>query len=184
MDYYFLAYILLAIFLEFTAVSSLSSQGRSISAFIVAVMFLLIFVFYGQRWFTSIITSKTGQCGSTKLTGGSLKLGYTGPWPPMVNMCPDYLVYYKRNGSTDTCIDISGVNRSGGTLKTWSIEDTTENPPADDMKYFPKVYKPTMTDDDKLELCRATMAAGLTWEGITNGEKCTFVYSETVKTAA
>lgn len=184
MDYYFLAYILLAIFLEFSAVSALASQGRSISAFVVAVMFLLIFVFYGQRWFTALATAKQGQCGSTKLSGGSLKLSYNGPWPPMVNMCPDYLVYYKRNGSADTCIDISGVNRSGGSLKAWSIEDTTENPPADDMKYFNATYKPNMTDDQKLELCRQTMAAGLTWEGITNGEKCTFVYTDEVKTGA
>lgn len=184
MDYYFLAYILLAIFLEFSAISSLASQGRSISAFVVAIMFLMIFVFFGTRWFTSLTTSKGDKCGPTKLSGGSLKLGYQGPWPPMINTCPDYLVYYKRNGVTDTCIDVSGVNRSGGSLKAWSIEDTTESPPTDDMKYFPKVYKANMSDEDKLELCRATMAAGLTWEGITNGEKCTFVYTDVVKTSA
>jgi len=87
-------------------------------------------------------------------------------------MCPDYLVYFKHNG--DTCIDISGVNRSGRTLKAWTSEDTPQNPPADPAKYFRFVYK---SGADVKQLCQAAINAGLTWEGITNGESCTYSYS-------
>lgn len=31
-----------------------------------------------------------------------------------------------------------------------------------------------MTEDDLKGLCSAALSAGLTWEGITNGESCTF----------
>lgn len=178
MEYSFIAYILLAIFLELTVSTSLVGQGRTTAAVLVIFGFLLIFVFYGQRWFTGITVAKgSGACSTTKLSGANLKLSYTGPWPPVINMCPDYLVYFKR-GTVDTCVDISGVNRSGGVLKAWSIEDTAENPPADDAKYFPYVYRPTMKDAQKTELCKQTMSMGLTWEGLTDGEKCTFVFTD------
>lgn len=177
MDYYFLAYILLAIFLELSVISNLTSQGRSTAAGLVGVFFLFIFIFFGRRWFTGLSTVKRGNCGTTTV-GGTMKLTYSGPWPPVINMCPDYMVYFNRNGTTDTCVDISGVNRSGGALKAWTVENTVDSPPADDMKYFPYVYRTNMTDAQKTELCRQTMAAGLTWEGITDGEKCTFVFTD------
>jgi hypothetical protein len=91
-------------------------------------------------------------------------------------MCPDYLVYYKTATRRDTCVDLIGVNRSGGSLKSWTKEDAN-NPPQDSAKYFPYVYKPGMTGDKLRELCNAAMQYGLTWEGITNGESCTFTTS-------
>jgi hypothetical protein len=91
----------------------------------------------------------------------------------MINMCPDYLVYFKR-GNKDTCVDLLGVNRSNGSLQAWSKDDTPSNPPQTDAKYFNYVYKPGMTAAQLKQACDAAMQNGLTWEGITNGESCTF----------
>ena len=54
------------------------------------------------------------------------------------------------------------------------MEDNPQNPPADDRKYFAHVYRTGDDDSRKKFLCTKTMEAGLTWEGITNGESCTF----------
>jgi hypothetical protein len=66
-----------------------------------------------------------------------------------------------------------GVSRTGG-LKPWTKEDNPKNPPQDQEKYFMAVYKPGMSEDELQNLCNKAMTAGLTWEGITNGESCTF----------
>ena len=134
----------------------LMQSGRQTAALICLVFFILIFVFYGIRWFS-----------------GSSLTNYTGAWPPIINTCPDYLLYYKR-GSKPTCVDTLGVNRSGGLLKPWTKDDTPQNPPADDAKYFPYIYKSGMNPTDIQNLCILTQQAGLTWEGITNGESCTY----------
>ena len=157
MDYYFIAYVFLCIVIIMGTASTLSNSGRNWAAILSLVLFILIFVFYGQRWFRDT----------------TMKGTYTGSWPPIINMCPDYLVYFKR-GNTETCIDLLGVNRSNGALQAWSRDDTPANPPQTDAKYFNYVYKPGMTAAQMKQACDAAMQMGLTWEGITNGESCTF----------
>ena len=159
MDYYFMIYIFLCIILWITAVVRLSQMPRPVSSIIVAVFFILIFIFYGIRWFY----------------GPTIDNDPNGTWPPIINMCPDYLVYFK-NGSADTCVDLIGVNRSNDTLVSWTTDNGFSNPPKDQKKYFNYIYKPGMSADIiNNVLCPAAKAAGLTWEGITNGETCTYL---------
>jgi hypothetical protein len=159
MDYYFIAYVFLCIVVGLFGFTTLNNSGRMWSAILVLILFILIFIFYGLRWFT----------GTTSV------FSYKGSWPPIINMCPDYLVYYK-NGATDTCIDLVGVNNSAGRLQAWSKEELNNPPQAAD-KYFNYVYKPGMKPDELTTLCKQAQEAGLTWEGITNGESCTFKVS-------
>ena len=167
MDYYFIAYIFLCIVFGLTVNMQLFQSGRTWAALFCLVLFILIFIFYGMRWFSN----------------GSVLGTYTGSWPPIINMCPDYLLYFKR-GKVDTCVDLVGVNRSGGLLRPWSKGDNPTNPPADDAKYFPYVYKTGMNPSDIQTLCTMAQQAGLTWEGITNGESCTYNPPSTVLGAA
>lgn len=157
MDFGFIAYIFICIVAGLGSFKILSDMDRFWTAIIVLILFTLIFIFFGTRWFKS----------------GNAFFRYEGAWPPIVNMCPDYLVYFK-NGQQDTCIDLVGVNRSGGALKPWAKDDIPTNPPQDTAKYFPYVYRPGMDDAKLKQLCNATQDAGLTWEGITNGDACTF----------
>lgn len=163
MSYQFIAYIFLCIVIGMSIATQLFKSNRTWAGILVLILFTLIFTFYGQRWFRG-----------TEVVGT-----YTGSWPPIINTCPDYLVYFNRNGR-DSCIDLLGVNRSNGVLRPWTKEDTTQNPPVDDTKYFMYSYKPDMKPDQIKTLCDATMAAGLTWEGITNGESCTYAPPEFV----
>ena len=157
MTYGFIAYLFLSIVVGMTVVMQLFRANRTWAGIITLILFVLIFIFYGERWFRG-----------NRVTGI-----YTGAWPPIINACPDYLVYYNRNG-VDTCIDLLGVNRSNGVLRPWTQEDNAQNPPADDAKYFLYTYKADMKPNEIQVLCNAAMSAGLTWEGITNGESCTY----------
>ena len=159
MDYSFIAYIFICIVVGLGLFSALNSSGRTWSAILTLILCILIFVFYGLRWFRDT----------------SSVFSYKGSWPPIINMCPDYLVYFK-NGTVDSCIDLVGVNNSGGSLQAWSKEELNNPPQAAD-KYFNYVYKPGMKAEELDVLCKKAQEAGLTWEGITNGESCTYKVS-------
>jgi hypothetical protein len=162
-SYSMIAYILLCIVIGLTTFTQLNKSGRTWTAILSLILFILIFVFYGLRWFDT--------------SGPS---AYKGVWPPLINMCPDYLVFF-RNGNRETCVDMLGVSRTGA-LKPWGPEDNSSNPPADENKYFPYVYKPGLPEERLRVLCQKTQEAGLTWEGITNGDSCTYTPAEKVKT--
>lgn len=77
MDYSMIAYIVISIFVLAGGASYLIRMTRSIAAGIFLIGGLLIFVFYGLRWFT-----KTGLKSSA--------ITDPGQWPPIINPCPDY----------------------------------------------------------------------------------------------
>jgi hypothetical protein len=159
-SYSFIAYIFVCIVLGLGTTMMLMQSARPIAGVICLILFIFIFIFYGRRWF-----------------GKNLTGSYSGTWPPIINMCPDYLLYFKRTVGgkpVDTCVDLVGVNRSATALRPWIKGDSPENPPADDAKYFMYVYKAGMNSSDIQKLCDAAQQAGLTWEGITNGESCTY----------
>jgi hypothetical protein len=160
MDYSFIAYIFLCIVIGLGTFTQLSNSNRLWAGFLSLILFILIFVFYGMRWFR----------GTTSV------FSYTGGWPPVINMCPDYLVYFKNGPMGAACVDMVGVNTSGGALKVFTQEDIT-NPPQDPAKYFQGVYKPGMSANQLKGLCDSARRLGLTWEGIYNGDSCVYASS-------
>lgn len=95
MDFWLIAYILVCVVVGGYAVSTLYKRSQTIGAMISLVLLIAIFAFYGLRWF---------QGGSLK---GTTKDGKT-PWPPIVNMCPDFMVTHKDNTKI-YCYDAGNV---------------------------------------------------------------------------
>jgi hypothetical protein len=115
---------------------------------------VFVVVYYGIRWF------------------GTSKLSTTKNWPPVINMCPDYLTYVERISG---CVDMLGVtNKSAGLIKTLPSEvgalvrTNTQ-----------KVFEFTSQDvrdatniDTLTNICNRCQTAGVTWEGIWDGDVC------------
>ena len=70
----------------------------------------------------------------------------------------------------DMCIDMVGVSRNGGI--TVFPANATSPPASDNPCYFPLATQSADPVKKRAELCQRAMTAGLTWEGITNGESC------------
>jgi len=155
-------YIIVAILVIAGGTFSVVKSGQMIGSFLFFVGVLTIFIVFGIKWFSpGSVFSKTPVS-----------------WPPTINTCPDYLVHYGRlmpdGTKQDTCIDLIGVNRSNGALFPWSQDDSTSNPPSNPNKYFPFTYKAGMSQNQLKVLCDSAQQLGLTWEGITNGESCSY----------
>lgn len=156
MNFYMVTFIIVAILIGIIGTLKLYQGGRAITAFLFLIGAILVFVFYGIRWFDQKGTAFNPAPAQ---------------WPPYINTCPDYLTYYRRtkNGvAQDTCIDKIGVSRNNA-LQVFPSSGT---PPTDDSYYFDL----TTTSQDPVakrnELCKRTIQFGLTWEGVSDGETC------------
>ena len=128
-----------------------NSNQQYIALLIFFVLSILIFVVYGLRWF--------GPNGIYNIK--------TVAWPPAINACPDYLTAYTLNvpsGPIKGCVDTIGVSRNGGITKL-NKGDTVNGPT--DSRFFQIIAGETPAAK-----CQRTMTAGLTWEGVTDGETC------------
>jgi len=164
------AYIFLCIAIGLGGPMTIFRSGRPLTAFAFFVGAIIIFIMFGTRWFGDLDTS-------------------SGTWPPVINTCPDYLSYYERadsnkpggkgaNGSRRTCIDTTGVSttsfNSGATRMTQWTGNDTDN----DNLYF-DLDDNTETDTYKrlAKFCQMAIDHGVSWEGITDGQVCTFAGS-------
>jgi len=160
MNWYLILYIFSAIVIGTWPTVTLLRGGRSIAAIVYVVLILLVMMFFGLRWFWY---------------GGGDEDEVQ--WPPVINACPDYLTFFNRpssssaSGTTPSCIDLVGVSRNGA-LSKWRPEFSTDNPPTDDKYFFSLATTSTSAAARNQELCSNAIAAGLSWEGVTNGESC------------
>jgi hypothetical protein len=151
-------YIIVSLALIAGGTKKLYDIKQSVGAIIFLIGAVAICIIYGLRWFgaNNSLFSKTPVA-----------------WPPTINTCPDYLTFYKRakaDGTVqDTCIDLIGVSTNGA-LKSFPPNSNTI--PSGDEFYFNVNTTSTDAAAKKNELCQRAITAGLTWEGITNGEGC------------
>ncbi len=158
-----LLYILIAITVGFGVSATFYKENRTAAAIVFLIGAILVFVYFGIRWF-----EKGG------LPGGAAAAA---KWPPVINTCPDYLVYYERKKTVSgvevmerTCVDPLGVSRKPDVLAKWP---NTAEAPGDDKYYFSLELADVKTDGEKrAKICERALDAGLTWEGVTDGFTC------------
>ncbi len=160
------AYIFLCIAIGLGGPMTIFRSGRPLTAFAFFVGSIIIFIMFGIRWFGDLDTS-------------------SGTWPPAINTCPDYLSYYERtdsnkpggkgaNGSRRTCIDTTGV--STRSFSSGATPITKWNGTGEGDQYYFDLDDNTETDTYKrlATYCQMAINAGVSWEGITDGQVCTF----------
>ena len=154
------AYICVAILVILGGSYSLYSSYEILVPFLFFIGSLASFIIFGLIWFSA---------------SGAVFAQTPVSWPPFINTCPDYLVYYRRpvrNTFVDTCVDTIGV--SSRTSRTPLLKFTEPRWATRDQFYFSLRTNATDPVGRNRELCTRAINAGLTWEGITNGETCTF----------
>jgi hypothetical protein len=145
MDYQFIVFVVLAIIFSTYGPMIFYKQNKNVAAFLTLLMFILIFTFYGLRWFKGSVLA--GPAGA-----------YSGSWPPYVNVCPDYLTYYE------------GTSGKGCINKTQ--QQIGDLPVAGATPSAQQIFKYDLSN--KKLACEKARELRLTWEGITNGDSCTF----------
>jgi hypothetical protein len=154
MDYPFILYIFVAVATIWGGAVAFIQSERSIGGFLFVIGAILVFVYYGLRWFSGV---------SLKATQVNYKT-----WPPIVNMCPDFLTMHKRTigGRTENvCVDLTGVS-NGGMQKL-----TDPNNVMNDNFVF-RLYENLQGSTRIRRLCRECRDKRVTWEGVFDGANC------------
>lgn len=158
MDFALIAYILLSFIVGVGGTYQIIQLQRPIAATLYLIGALLVLVFFGLRWFTG----ETFKLGTMKADR----------WPPIVNLCPDFLTLYERTKDgvkEKVCVDLIGIAPAGGIRKLVSPEQTTgQNADAYIFKLFSNLSGKKRTD----ALCLECKNKKVTWEGIYDGATC------------
>ena len=142
MDQSFVFYVIISIIVISGSMHFNSSPGAMSKAVVMALLFLLISIYFGTRWFSP---SGKSNIGNNQIS--------TWPPPNSINMCPDYTVLSSNGAQYPiwTCTDTMGVS-TVGPGKSVALND---NPTSTNPGYY------AVTD-----LCSDSYAKGLTWEGV------------------
>ena len=128
-------------------------SGSSIAGSIFLIGTLILSIFYGSRWF--IISG--------------VKANSTATWPPVINVCPDFMsvVTVTPEGKTTPqkmCVDTIGIYKN---MRKWVPGAVANNSNTFDLSAG-------MTDTvARLKaLCDQALDKGVTWEGVYTESVC------------
>jgi len=151
---------------------------------IAAIGLFILFIFFGIQYYNA-----DGTYTSTAVSS-------TGPWPPSINMCPDFLSLYKVGSGANVnlyCVDTVGVSTSANNPLTIYVPFTAASgatspaTPTDGHKFnlflkdtdYPNTSNPTklnvtytgacLTKNRNECLKQQCMYRGLTWAGFWDG---------------
>jgi len=163
-NWYMVAYIIASIIGLVYGTNTLYSTGQA-RGVIFAIGALIVLVYFGFRWFGS-------------------KIVVPANWPPIINMCPDYLTYVPTLPGTMSqstprgtagCVDLLGVSTNSAGIQKAEPSDlvsTTAINPNKIFRYTSADVKTAKVASDLQPICDACRSSGITWEGIYDGDVC------------
>lgn len=163
-NWYLVLYVIFSVVATIYGSFRLYEGGGGVRASVYGIGAALIFTFFGYRWFSNpeVISKK---------------------WPPVINMCPDYLTFIpvvqgSISVSKGGCVDMIGVTSSSGGLQVSQPSDIPGMSSTNTIKLFPYTSKDVdaaKSSSDLQPICDRCKTAGVTWEGVYDGDVCTAI---------
>lgn len=147
MEYNFLFYIFLSFVIATGGAYVFFMSGRVIAAILYLIGIIALEVVFGMRWFRA--------SGATTAT--------VGPWPPAINVCPDFLSLTKVAGEP-VCVDTYGVSTGG--MSRWTNPNQTED------RFLFRLFTTDTGAARVKKLCDQAKVKSVTWEGVWDGVTC------------
>ena len=162
MDYWFIAYIVLCICVGGGLVAQLYNRQQTIGAMVLLVLCIAIFSFFGLRWFQ----------------GGELKGSKPAAqqWPPIVNLCPDFMVATKGTDGNTYCYDPTNTYPLTTDTKLVTFTPAGKTTSVTGLKIYDAAAKanplktPTTTAAKSIvDISSTTANQKMRWEGVWDG---------------
>jgi hypothetical protein len=170
-NWYLIAYVILSVVSTIYGSFRLYEGGGGIRASVYGIGAGLIFIFFGYRWFSQ----------PTQLSK---------KWPPVINMCPDYLTHVPivQGKEKGACVDMIGVSSSSGGIQVSKRSDVANMGLTVNTN---KIFSYTSADvaaaksaSELKPICDECKTKGVTWEGVYDGDVCTAIKTVDATNAA
>jgi hypothetical protein len=167
-NWYMIIYVIISIGAVAGGTNQLFPMGTS-TAVIFAVGAVLVFLFYGYRWFGN-------------------QSGTLSKWPPTINSCPDYLTYVQSlSDKKPGCVDLLGVSSKSGMLGKTTVSNIPNLASNTSTFVFPFTSSDILNATDPATvqaICLQCNKMGVTWEGVFDGDTCVGVATSAAAKAA
>jgi hypothetical protein len=166
-----IGYIIINCVALFYATSYINSINQ-IRGIVFGILAAMVLIYFGIKWFGT----KTPMSTS---------------WPPVINMCPDYLTHitfksttFNDNTTTSGCVDLLGVGTGTHARKINKITQATaagyssptktltQDEKKNIFEYTSADVKAAKTSAELERICKRCEDAKLTWEGVYDGDSC------------
>ena len=151
MELSFIFYILISVIVISGSMYFNTTAGSMSKAIVMSLLFLLVSIYFGMRWFNTSGKSNIGTNIST-----------TWPPPNSINMCPDFTVLVNKGKSGgNTYAQYSCHDKMGVSKTTLNAEIILNNPSGANLNYR------SLVDIGSVDgMCKECFTKGLTWEGV------------------
>jgi len=152
LNWYFILYIIACVVGLIYGTREVYALGQ-VRGVIFAIGAILVLIYFGFRWFGN-------------------KTHVPKSWPPIINMCPDYLTYVSR---LPGCVDMLGVTKSSAGIQVTKPSEVNSVALTNTQKVFEftsEDIKAATTTADLQKICDRCQQAGITWEGVYDGDVC------------
>ena len=172
MDFWVILYSLICVVVGGGAVTFLYKRNQSVGAMIALVLLIAVFILFGLRWFPG------GNLNGSQPKGGA--------WPPIVNMCPDFMVSWTNPADSKIyCYDAANIYglRAPSPTPSYQVGGLTINNVASQSALLlqnprgtdTKLMNPLQNTFEKSAstITADTTAKWLRWEGVWDGRLVT-----------
>lgn len=95
-NYWLIAYYVICILIMANLAAFFWGRGQSLAAMALVPILLLVFVYFGIRWNWFLEKAPPGKTAAdSACAGDSAITSPNNPFPPIVNMCPDFMTAWK-----------------------------------------------------------------------------------------
>lgn len=109
LNWYLVLYYVVCILIAANLAGWLYNRGQVLGAIISLALLLLIFIFFGLRWFNTPDKKEAPKCADPENPNG-LPTGRRCPtFPPSINLCPDFMVAYTEPNGRVLCYDVNNT---------------------------------------------------------------------------
>ena len=107
-NWYLVLYYVVCILIGVNVAGSLYNRGQPIAGIISILLLLMIFIFFGLRWFGTPDQKKPSKCPDpNNPTASTDRICPT--FPPSINLCPDFMVAYTTPAGAVQCYDVNNT---------------------------------------------------------------------------
>lgn len=174
-NWYLVLYYIVCILIAANLAGWLYNRGQVIGAVLTIALLLLIFIFFGLRWFNTSNQTTTSKCPDSDkkdiINGTSCDDKNT--FPPSVNLCPDFMVAYTEPNGRVLCYDVNNTydmkQATGGGLLT----GLTINGVGGQSAYTSGIDLANAINATTSQLSSDPRAKYIKWEGVYDGNTVT-----------
>ena len=165
-NWYLVLYYVVCILIGVNVAGSLHNRGQPIAGIISILLLIMIFIFFGLRWFSTPDSKKDSKCPDPNNPSTS---GTCPTFPPSINLCPDFMVAYTGPAGKVLCYDVNNTYEMKKATGALLLTDQTINGVGGQSAHTSGLDLVNTITNNQSSITGHLLGKYLRWEGVFDG---------------